>query len=295
MSDSPASSYILNTRIHQSPLGEVFRGCRESDGTPVVIKASRRDHPTAVELMRLRQEYALLKSLDLPCVARALELRQVGHGLELVIEDVGDTSLHSLIHSGRLDLKHALEYGIAMCKAVAAVHGAGIIHKDIKPDHFVLRRENPASVVLVDFGLATRLSRHSEALTPVAHIEGSLPYLAPEQTGRMNRVVDRRSDLYSLGVSLFELFTLTLPFSSGDALELVHSHIARLPPVPRKLDPRIPDILSQIILKLLAKVAEDRYQTAAGVATDLEQCWRTLRTDGQIVPFAPPWPGAAAR
>jgi predicted ATPase/serine phosphatase RsbU (regulator of sigma subunit) len=285
MPDTANWSYTLNAKIHHTPVAEVYRGYRDSDGVPLVVKVLRDEHPSAVELFRLRQEHALLKSLDLPGVVRALELRPVGHGLALLLADAGEVSLHSLIRAGRLDLRRSLEFAISMTKVVASIHAEGIVHKDLKPQHFMVRPDDPNSVVLLDFGLATRLSRHTQTLTPVSHLEGTLAYIAPEQTGRMNRVVDRRSDLYSLGASLYELFTGRLPFQTTDPLELVHSHIARTPRSPHEIDPTIPQVLSDIVMKLMAKVAEDRYQNALGLLSDLERCLRELSPSGPIQPF----------
>jgi predicted ATPase/serine phosphatase RsbU (regulator of sigma subunit)/tRNA A-37 threonylcarbamoyl transferase component Bud32 len=285
MTDSTHSSYTLNALIRQNPDAEVTRGCRNADGAPVVVKALRSERPSPIELARLQQEFTILQSLDLPCVVRALALEPRGHGLALVLEDAGDVSVGSLIQAGRLDLERSLDFAIAMTRVVAAVHAQGIVHKDLKPEHFIVRPEEPDAMVLVDFGLATRLTRGTAALTPVSQLEGSLPYIAPEQTGRMNRVTDRRSDLYSLGVTLYRLFTGHLPFGTADPLELVHSHIARMPRPPHELDAAVPEVLSDIILKLLAKAAEDRYQSAQGLGADLERCRRGLRRDGTIPRF----------
>ena len=285
MSTDSFSSYSLNTVVRQSGNTEVSRGHRRSDGASVVVKVLRNEYPSAVELAKLKQEYSILRSLQLETVVRALDLQSLGRGLALVLEDAGDVSLHSLIQAGRLDLRRALEYSVAITSAVASVHASGIIHRDIKPQHFIVNPDEPSSVVLVDFGLATRLAVHAGQGEPVTQLEGSLAYIAPEQTGRMNRIIDQRSDLYSLGATLYELFTGRLPFAAKDALELVHSHIARTPPAPHELDQDIPRVLSDIILRLLSKAAEDRYQSANGLLADLKRCLSGLSSDGKLKPF----------
>ncbi|MBN2193337.1 MAG: AAA family ATPase [Polyangiaceae bacterium] len=284
MSSSAVASYTLETKLHETATTLVYRGFRHADGLPVVVKVLREELPNVMDLMRLRQEYALLHSFDVPGVVRPIELGRAGHGLELVLEDAGDTSLHALIESGRLDIEQALGFAIAATRIVASVHGQGIVHKDLKPQHFVLKADDPQSMVLVDFGLATRLS-HTQAMSPVTQLEGSLSYIAPEQTGRMNRVIDKRSDLYSLGVLFYELFAGCLPFQATDPTDLVHSHIARQPRPPREANPAIPKVLSDIILRLLSKVAEDRYQSAVGLLADLERSKRRLNSKGEIPQF----------
>ena len=282
---SLAERYSLTQQIHETPATRVFRGFRSSDLLPVVVKRPRNDFPTDAEILRLEHEYSILRSIESPYVARALGLERSGNTLALVLEDAGDASLESLIRDPELPLERALAVSVTLASAVAAIHERGIIHKDLKPEHFFFDREHPERVKLIDFGIATRLAREAEFGAPLTRLEGSLAYIAPEQTGRMNRAVDDRSDLYSLGVTLFELFTGRLPFDSADPLELVHSHIARPPPAPERLRPGLPAPLGRIVLRLLSKVAEDRYQSAAGVRHDLELCLRAQRATGKIADF----------
>lgn len=279
------SAYTLNAKIRETPDVELHRGYRNLDGTPVVVKLLRSEQPTALELARLRHEHQLLQSLDVPQVVKSLGLETLGHRLALVLEDAGDTSLDQLIQSAQLDLERCLRLAIVLARVVATVHGHGIVHKDIKPAHFFVRPGLSEDLVLVDFGIATRLSHQVQAAALVTELEGTLPYIAPEQTGRMNRVVDWRSDLYSLGVTLYELFTGRLPFETTDPLELVHSHIARAPPPPQTFRPDLPPVAAGIILKLMAKVAEERYQSASGVQHDLELCLDQLHKGGRIDSF----------
>jgi serine/threonine protein kinase len=280
-----AGLYNLRAKIRETPSAQLYRGVRIADAVPVVVKLLRSQYPTPLELARLRHEYSIVKSLDSPYVVRALALEPVDHGLALVLEDAGDISLDRLIRSGKLGLRRALQIAVTLATAVAAIHAQQIVHKDLKPHHFFIKPEHPSDVTLIDFGIATRLSQQLQRAAPVGELEGSLPYIAPEQTGRMNRVIDRRSDLYALGVTLYEMFTGQLPFRTSDPLELVHSHLARRPPPPSEIKPELPSVLSEIILKLLSKAAEDRYQSAVGLRHDLQRSLEQLVTTGQAVTF----------
>ncbi len=254
-------------------------------GTPVVVKLLRNEHPTPLQLARLRHEHEVLAGIDDPHIVKSRGLLQHGHGLALVLEDVGENSLDHVIASGTADLGRRLELAVSLARTVAAVHRHRVIHKDIKPHHFFIRNDAPDTTALIDFGLATSLAQRVQAAAKVTELEGTLAYIAPEQTGRMNRVVDWRSDLYSLGVTLYELFTERLPFDTKDPLELVHSHIARNPTAPAKIRTGLPAPLSDIILRLLAKSAEDRYQSAVGVQRDLERCLELVRSNQQSQAF----------
>nr|MDQ2642609.1 AAA family ATPase [Myxococcota bacterium] len=282
---SLAERYSLTQQIQETAATRVFRGFRCSDLLPVVVKRPRHEFPSDAEILRLEHEYSILRSIDSPYVARALGLERSGNTLALVLEDAGDASLESLVREPSLALERALEVSVALAGAVVSIHERGIIHKDLKPEHFRFDREHPERVKLIDFGIATRLTREAELGSALTELEGSPAYISPEQTGRMNRGVDDRSDLYSLGVTLYELFTGRLPFESTDLLELVHSHIARPPPPLERIRPGLPAPLCRLVLRLLSKVADDRYQSAAGVRRDLEHCLHAYRAGGTIAEF----------
>jgi predicted ATPase/signal transduction histidine kinase len=183
-----------------------------------------------------------------------------------------------------IPLNTFLELAISIAGALIAVHQNGIIHKNIKPQN-ILVEEGTCSAHLIDFSLASRLPREQPTAQSPRVIAGSLAYISPEQTGRMNRWLDARTDLYSLGVTFYEMLTGRLPFQAEDAIEWVHCHIARTPQAPAEIDPTIPLPVSDIVMKLLAKAAEDRYQSALGLRFDLETCARALARDGRIEPF----------
>jgi serine/threonine protein kinase len=178
-----------------------------------------------------------------------------------------------------MEVGRFLHIAVALSAALNRLHERGLIHKDIKPTN-VLVNAATGQVWLTGFGIASRLPRERQPLEPPEFIAGTLAYMAPEQTGRMNRSVDHRSDLYALGVTLYEMLTGGLPFTAADPMEWVHCHIARQPAPPSERSDECPGPVSAIILKLLAKTAEERYQTAAGAEGDLRRClveWETLR------------------
>jgi len=276
--------YTLATKLRESPEVTLFRGYRNADRLPVVLKVLSSEYPRPKEIARLKHEHAILRSFDSPRVVRTFGLERLGNGMALVLEDVGERSLDRLVGEARLDLEGFLRTAIAMTEVVELVHAQKIIHKDIKPHHFFLSGAD-GDVKLIDFGLATRLAHESRGTGDVLLLEGTLAYMSPEQTGRMNRVIDRRSDLYSLGVTLYELLTGALPFETADPLELVHSHVARAPRPVHEVRPGVPDALAQIVHNLLSKEPEERYQSAASLRADLEACLAALRATGTIAPF----------
>jgi predicted ATPase/GAF domain-containing protein/signal transduction histidine kinase len=279
-----AAGYELDKNVQATDSARIRGARRRADGKRVRIKVPRADYPSAADLAQIQHEYQLLSELGQAPVAHALELVQVGNGIGLVLEDVGDQSFDRALVGGRFDLERWLTLAIGAAATVAAVHARGILHKDIKSQHFFC--SEGGTVTLIDFGIASRVDQEEQSPDGIALLEGTLSYISPEQTGRMNRHVDRRSDLYSLGVTLYETLTGQLPFSSTDPLELVHCHIARFPTPPTTLRPELPPVVSDIVLRLLAKVAEERYQTAEGLASDLSRCLDQLRTTGRVESFA---------
>jgi predicted ATPase/GAF domain-containing protein/HPt (histidine-containing phosphotransfer) domain-containing protein len=249
----------------------VFAATRLEDGQRVVVKTLDAQYASAEELATLRHEFSLLERLaeaGAP-VARPIELLRYGSGLALVLTLAPGRSLDAIRADGPIDVARFCDVAISVTRCLEAIHGAGIVHKDVKPHHFFVDEELTTRVI--DFGLAMELARERTAPAPLDRLEGTLAYVAPEQTGRMNRSVDRRSDLYALGVTLYELLTGRLPFEGEDALELVHAHVARTPVAPAARRPGVPLVLSDIVMRLLEKAPDDRYRTTAGVRADLER------------------------
>jgi len=274
--------YALTDIVRETHGITLRRGTRNADGAQVIVKLLRAEHPSAAQIARLRHEHAVLASLQGPEVVRALGLVKHGRGLALILEDLGDISLESMFRHERPSPERFLELAICMASAVAAIHRQAIIHKDIKPHHFIVSGDQ---IKMIDFGIATRLSTETQVAKSASLLDGTLAYMSPEQTGRMNRSLDRRTDLYSLGVTFYQLLTGHLPFESADPLELVHSHIARVPRPIQELAPQAPRQICDIVMKLMAKAAEDRYQSASGLKVDLEECATQLRNGGEIAPF----------
>ena len=271
--------------------GYVFSSLREGDialhrGSgnelaPILLVAAEETSLGCVE--RLEHEYALKAELDANWAARPVALTYHNHRRTLVLEDPGGAPLDRLL--GRpLDVSHFLRIAIPLAGALRQVHGRGLIHKDIKPANILVDTVS-GRVWLTGFGIASRLPREHQAAAPPELIAGTLAYMAPEQTGRMNRSVDSRSDVYALGVTFYEMLTGTLPFTAADPMEWVHCHIARRPTPPNERVAGVPGTLSAIVMKLLAKTAEERYQTAAGVEADLQRSLAEWELHGCIDPF----------
>jgi len=269
------SSYVF------SPLREgdiaLYRG--SGNGlAPILLVAAEETSLGCVE--RLEHEYALKAELDAEWAARPVALTHHNHRRTLVLKDPGGAPLDGLL--GRpLDVSHFLRIAIPLAGALGQVHERGLIHKDIKPANILVDAES-GGVWLTGFGIASRLPREHQAPAPPEVIAGTLAYMAPEQTGRMNRSVDSRSDLYALGVTFYEMLTGQLPFTAADPMEWVHCHIARQPVPPNERAAGLPRPFSAITMKLLAKTAEERYQTAAGVKADLRRCLIAWETYGRI-------------
>src|SRR5947209_16245048 len=235
---------------------------------PILLVAAEETSPGCVD--RLEHEHALKSELDADWAARPVALTHDNGRMLLVLEDPGGTPLDRLL--GRpLDVSHFLRIAIPLAGALRHVHERGFIHKDIKPANILVESAS-SGAWLTGFGIASRLPREHQAPAPPEVIAGTLAYMAPEQTGRMNRSVDARSDLYALGVTFYELLTGVLPFTAADPQEWVHCHLARRPTPPDERTQEIPGPLSALIMKLLAKTAEERYQTAAGLEVDLRCC-----------------------
>jgi PAS domain S-box-containing protein len=283
--------YSLQEAFMNELSGYVFSSLREGDIslyrgsgnglTPILLVVAEETSPGCIE--RLEHEYALKSELDADWATQPVALRHDNGRTALVLEDPGGTPLDRLL--GRpMEVSHFLRIAIPLAGALRHVHEGGLIHKDIKPANILVNGATGA-VKLTGFGIASRLARERQAPEPPETIAGTLAYMAPEQTGRMNRSVDSRSDLYALGVTFYELLTGALPFIAADPSELIHSHIARMPVPPRELTSALPAQLSMIVMKLLAKTAEERYQTAAGVEADLRRSLTAWESLGRIDPF----------
>ncbi|XZN99104.1 MAG: protein kinase domain-containing protein [Microcoleus sp.] len=273
------------TLLYESANSLVYRAIREADNQPLILKLLKDSYPTPQELVRYRTEYRITRKLKEAGVVQVYDLQKYQNTLVMFLEDFGGESLKIWMQQRKFNLKEFLQIAIATTETLGKIHAANIIHKDINPSNIVY---NPKTeqLKIIDFGISTQLSRETPTLKNPGILEGTLAYISPEQTGRMNRTLDYRADFYSLGITFYELLTGKLPFETEDALELVHCHIARQPVTPQEIEPNIPLIISQIVIKLMAKNAEDRYQTALGLKHDLENCFVQLQATGNIEQFA---------
>ncbi|MEH1872013.1 trifunctional serine/threonine-protein kinase/ATP-binding protein/sensor histidine kinase [Nostoc sp.] len=285
--------YQVNEELYNGSRTLVYRGYQKVDSLPVVIKLLKNPYPSFSELLSFRNQYTIAKNLNSPLIVQTYSLEAYQNGYALVMEDFGGISLKEWrVRSGELGvwgsgefLMEFLEIAIALCNTLDILYRERIIHKDIKPANILINPETK-EVKLIDFSIASLLPRETQTLINPNVLEGTLAYISPEQTGRMNRGIDYRSDFYSLGVTFYELLTGQLPFVCDEPMELVHCHLAKTPIAVHENNPNLPLVLSEIISKLMAKNGEKRYQSALGIKHDLEICLSQLQSTGNIESFA---------
>ena len=297
------SGYVFET-LRKDEEFVLYRGRPRDVASRILLLAPARQRPLPESLKRLENEYSLREELDPAWAARPVAITAHWDRTVLILEDPGGVPLDQLLDSARdasaelnggkqpLEIGASLRLAISFSAAIGALHKRGVIHKDVKPAN-VLVNSATGQCWLTGFGIASRLPRERQPPAPPEFIAGTLPYMAPEQTGRMNRSIDSRSDLYALGITLYEILTGRLPFTASDPLEWVHCQIARqaIPPEERSKD--VPASVSAIVMKLLAKTAEERYQTAAGVERDLRRCladWEVRRSIAEFPLGEQDWP-----
>jgi PAS domain S-box-containing protein len=278
------SGYVLEP-LREAADFTLYRGHQHGNPSPVLAVALAAEQPSAQGLRRLEHEYSLAAELDPAWSAQPLELTRHDGRTILVLKDPGGEPLDLVLERDQgqpLNLSRFLRIAIGLATSLGQVHRHGLIHKDIKPANVLV--DDAGKVWLTGFGIASQLPHERQSPVPLEIIAGTLAYMAPEQTGRMNRSTDARSDLYSMGVTLYQMLTGVLPFAAADPLEWVHCHIARqpTPPVDRAA---VPEPLSAISMKLLAKNAEERYQTASGLEADLRRCLAEWQLHARIDPF----------
>ncbi|MEG4026081.1 ATP-binding sensor histidine kinase [Microcoleus sp. S13C4] len=277
--------YDITNQIHESNNSLVYRGLRKQDNQSVILKFLKQDYPMPASLVRYKQEYEITHNLNLESVPKTYSLERYHNSLAIIFEDCGGDSLKLLLASHQLTLEEFLLTAIKITRALGEIHRHKIIHKDINPSNIIIN-STTGRVQIIDFGISTVLKRENPTLKNPNVLEGTLSYISPEQTGRMNRAIDYRTDFYSLGVTFYELLTGQLPWDYNDAMELIHCHIAKQAVPPHQINLAIPKAVSNIVMKLLAKTAEARYQSPWGIIADLEECLEQLKTMGGIADFA---------
>ena len=290
--------YRISTKIHTGTKTQVYRGRRERDRLPIAMKLLNSDYPGFSQIVQFRNQYTIAKNLEHPGIIRPYSLEPYQNSYALVMEDFGGISLSQYARrqqqksqntknntpSSPFSITEVLTIAIQLVDILHYLIGHRVIHKDIKPANILIHPKTK-QVKLIDFSIASLLPRETQEIQNPNVLEGTLAYLSPEQTGRMNRGIDYRTDFYSLGVTFYELLTGQRPFSASDPMELVHCHLAHHPISPIELNPALPESINEIVLKLMAKKAEDRYQSALGLRHDLEKCLEQWQATGAIVPF----------
>ncbi|MGD1713327.1 protein kinase domain-containing protein, partial [Dapis sp. BLCC M172] len=288
------SSYHITEILYQGTRTAVYRGTRNKNNQPVIIKVLRNKSPKFNELLQFHNQYVLTHNLQHPTIVQPLSLERYGNGYSLVMPDNGAIALRDYWYGGvkimapesEQNLSEFLKIAIQLAECLHYLNQERIIHKDIKPANILIHAETK-QIQLIDFSIASLLPKEQIELTNPNVLEGTLAYISPEQTGRMNRGIDYRTDFYSLGVTLFELLTGELPFTTDDAMELVHCHLAKMPRIGSSVESgtQIPQMVIEIVMKLIAKNAEERYQSALGLKYDLEKCLEQWESRGEIAQF----------
>jgi predicted ATPase/signal transduction histidine kinase len=286
--------YRIDAELYTNPHTAIYRGMQLEDRKPVILKTLTPPYPTPSQIAQLLHESEILKYLNLPGIVKLYKLEKYNHFPVLILEDFGGISLKDFLSNNQLELQQFLQIAIKLAETLGQLHEHHIIHKDIKPSNIIVNIDT-GDVKIADFAIASLLPGENPALSHPNLLEGTLAYMSPEQTGRMNRAIDYRTDFYSLGVTFYEMLCGELPFNATDPMELVHCHIAKTPVSPyenrkHKIKDRInqaesqeiPQSVSYLVMKLLAKTAEDRYQSAFGLLYDLEKCLAQLQTTGEI-------------
>ena len=277
--------FEIREKLYESHHTQVLRAIRTRDQSRVILKTPVAKYPSPDELSRYRREYEILNSLrDLPGIINVYDLVPSQHSLLLVEEDCGDRPLTQTIKSSEFDAAHYLEIAVKLAHVLGELHQRGIIHKDVNPANILWCKER-RELKLIDFSISSLLSQEYHDFQSPGQLEGTYAYLSPEQTGRVNRPLDYRSDLYSFGITLYQMFTGALPFSGDQGIEFVHAHIALQAAPPHEVNDAVPVAVSRIIMKLISKMADDRYQSAWGAKHDLQCCLRQLQETDCIETF----------
>ncbi|APR79008.1 Signal transduction histidine kinase CheA [Minicystis rosea] len=280
------AGYELLEKLEETADFKLVRACREGDVVPVLLKVLRAEGANRAEVARFKHQYERIARLTSPHLVAVHRVEELAGALIVVLEDFPGRDLAQILAarpSRRMPLGEALDLATSLAEGLAAVHAAGLIHRDLRPHNVLVGA--CGAVKITSFGADAEITRAHERLYAPAVLAEVLPYVSPEQTGRMNRGVDYRTDLYALGVILYQMLTGQRPFEAQDPMELIHAHLALAPAPPSRVDPTIPEAVSAVVLKLLAKNAEDRYQSAEGLLADLERCREGPRAAGTIAPF----------
>ncbi|MDJ0837994.1 MAG: AAA family ATPase [Acidobacteriota bacterium] len=276
--------YQIIECLNQGSHTVVYRGVRQGDDLPVILKVLDTSYPSLKHLARLKHEYGIISGFESEDLVQSIDFRGTGNQVILVLEDDGGMALHQYLQSHEVSLGERLDLCLAIARQLKLIHDKQVIHKDINPGNIIINPET-GLVRIIDFSIAAHFSEAGQKKTGLHTLAGTLAYISPEQTGRMSRGVDYRSDFYSLGITMYEIFTGRLPFEVSDAMELVHCHLARSPLQANQVDAKTPVVLSEILARLMAKNPEDRYQSTDGIIADILKCRELLSAKGRIPRF----------
>ncbi len=278
------NGYIIKEKIYESDNSIIYRAIRDLDNTPIIIKMLPSEYSTIKEIQRFQLEYEIANSFNHEGIIKIFSIEKYNRIKILTMEDFKGISINNILLKRKISLEEFLIIAMKTTDALDEIHRKHIIHKDINPSNLIWNAESK-SLKIIDFGISTRLPYEVQALIDPNSIEGSIAYMPPEQTGRINKNIDYRSDYYSLGITLYEIITGDKPFESDDILEMLYFHIAKTPASPYEKNLNIPKSISNIIMKLIEKNAEDRYQSSFGISYDLKMCLESYKEFGCIRDF----------
>lgn len=277
--------YTVKGLLYQGTKSEIYRAVDESNGAAVILKTFRNEYPSLKDINRFYTEYAILKKLKANEGPQPIALEKYNNRPVIILSYTEGDNLNDYFETKKSTITQFLTLAIKIVEKLEVIHSQNIIHKDINLSN-ILWDEKNEKVSIIDFGLATQLTRENQEIVHPDKLEGTIVYISPEQTGRINRSIDYRTDFYSLGITFYKMLTGIFPFTSEDPMELVHSHIAKTPRVPIDINPGIPVEISSIIMKLIAKIPEDRYQSLQGLIFDLKYCKSQMENKGSIQDFS---------
>ncbi|MCP4755088.1 MAG: AAA family ATPase [Proteobacteria bacterium] len=280
------TEYTISERLYLGKRSVIYRGLRKRDGLPVVVKTHVGDYPTEIEAVRFNWEFEIGKGFDNEHIVKYYAIESLPQKIALIIEDFGGIGLANILPKGGFDMELLLSIALQLTEGLDDIHRQNVIHRDIKPANIVIKTDTYRAK-FIDFGISSRLAHEPIEGGGTGTILGTPRYISPEQTGRISRTLDYRTDFYSLGATLYELATGRTPFVGDDPLELVHCHLAKQPVPPHEISSVVPENVSSVVMKLLAKDADDRYQSCAGLAADLKRCRKDLGTRDDAFTFVP--------
>jgi len=273
--------YVIGEQIHENSRIRIYKGYTRNGLLPVIIKMLKKEAANPLGIAGLMYEYEITRNLNIDGIVKPLGLEQSGSLFALIMEDVGAVSLRKYLQNYPVSLQRFLTIAIGLTEVISRLHQKAVIHRDLKPEHILIQPDT-LQVYLIDFSNAVFFAAQEKNNLFPGNPVGSLEYMSPEQTGRLDIAIDQRSDLYSLGIVFYELLTGMLPFQAANPAEWIYAHLAQQPQPPIEVNAAIPRVISDIVMKLLAKAVENRYQSGYGLLCDLQECQTQLLQTGRL-------------